>query len=1012
MDEAAVRLLRELFGDERRRAQVIEALAPELPPAGLQPAVDAALYLLELGYDASAALRAVALRALALGDPLLLVGPGESLAWYLPDGDLIAFAELASAIPEDFHEPRARLLAALAVRLAGADQPDAALALLEHAGGGIDADWIGAAAAQIAPTLAGPEAAERLLAIAMTLTPDTRAAALIALAPRLTSEHIGVLAETAEAVEAASTQARLYMEFVRMLPEEERANEARRLLDIAFEMSPAVRAIVAVTIADRLDPPERDLAIAIGVAAATEALRADEASGPWFWDAILGALALAEDEPRRVLADALLDAAYRGNAPPVTDTVRAVLAKLEPDDRSAALMAALRPIMAPPPAAPPEPPPAPAPEPPPEPPDPEFDDLDDLEAFDDLDELAELEELARQADQQSYEGRRPPKPAARPPRVAVVNTGFAEPADPGKAISAFAPLHPGEWHFWLEVGDPLPESIEMQPMGLLASVPSGSTVTVALYPVSEGVEIVDGLDTAELEVRPDGSAIVTRGAAELGDPALSRRRLAFPIRIAPGTGEIELRCSIFRRQLLVQSRLIRARVAAAPSPAGSERVLTSDVDYLLVRRLAPRQLERVAEHRLSLMLNGDGDTHNLHALVAGEDRPVTHSARFDGGEIQDMIKQARRAFRSAAFGSPEPWHEGDRYRYGGPLDRARLEEDLLELAVRGYRFYDACINRLAGSYEAAVDLARRTRRTAAIQIALKQRGGLLLPAALFYDQPLDTGLPELRLCPEFLAAVGDLDALLGSPCFDGACPSHDDVDVVCPSGFWGYRHDLGLPLSLDELDEVSFEIAYDAHPQLGVAVSTDPQFTLRAEHERQLRALRPDLGWRYAATRADAINLMRMREGPAQLLYFYCHGGLSAANAPFLGVGGVDEPGITSDALRTYDIHWSDPRPLVFINGCHTTALEPDTALDFVSRLVDTAAATGVIGTEITTFEPLAGAFALECLRRFLGGEPIGAAVRGARLALLAQGNPLGLIYVPFVMPSVQLVARATAVPE
>jgi hypothetical protein len=535
------------------------------------------------------------------------------------------------------------------------------------------------------------------------------------------------------------------------------------------------------------------------------------------------------------------------------------------------------------------------------------------------------------------------------------------------------------------------------------------------------VEILDGLDTAELEVRADGSAIVTRGAAALADAALARRRVAFPIRIVPATTEIELRCSIFRRQLLVQSRLIRARVVAAPPPPPQpgelselpvSPAMTSDIDYLLVRRLAPRQLERVAEHRLSLMLNGDGATHSLHVLVAGEDGPITHSARFEGGEIQDMIRQARRAFRAAAFGSPEPWHDGDRYRYGGPLDRARLEEDLLELAVRGYRFYDACINRLAGSAAAAADLARRTRQTASIQIALKQGGGLLLPAALLYDQPLDTAMPQLRLCPEFLAAVGDLDAVLGSPCFSGECPSRNDLEVVCPSGFWGFRHDLGLPLSLDGVGDVSFEIEYDANPQLGVAVSTDPQFRLRAEHEQQLRALRPGLGWDYAATRAGAFDLMRMLKGPTQLLYFYCHGGLSEANAPFLAVGGVDEPGITSDNLRAYGIHWSDPRPLVFINGCHTTALEPDTALDFVSRFVDTAAATGVIGTEITTFEPLAGAFALECLRRFFAGEPIGAAVRGARLALLAQGNPLGLIYVPFVMPSVQLKARAPAASE
>jgi hypothetical protein len=43
---------------------------------------------------------------------------------------------------------------------------------------------------------------------------------------------------------------------------------------------------------------------------------------------------------------------------------------------------------------------------------------------------------------------------------------------------------------------------------------------------------------------------------------------------------------------------------------------------------------------------------------------------------------------------------------------------------------------------------------------------------------------------------------------------------------------------------------------------------------------------------------------------------------------------------------------------------------------VEVAAAAGVIGTEISNFEPLAAAFAEECLGRFLAGEAIGDAVR------------------------------------
>ena len=55
--------------------------------------------------------------------------------------------------------------------------------------------------------------------------------------------------------------------------------------------------------------------------------------------------------------------------------------------------------------------------------------------------------------------------------------------------------------------------------------------------------------------------------------------------------------------------------------------------------------------------------------------------------------------------------------------------------------------------------------------------------------------------------------------------------------------------------------------------------------------------------------------------------------------------------------------------------------------------------------EPLATVFAEECLRNFVThGLPIGTAVRQARIAMLAQHNPLGLAYVPFVSPMIHFI--------
>jgi hypothetical protein len=95
----------------------------------------------------------------------------------------------------------------------------------------------------------------------------------------------------------------------------------------------------------------------------------------------------------------------------------------------------------------------------------------------------------------------------------------------------------------------------------------------------------------------------------------------------------------------------------------------------------------------------------------------------------------------------------------------------------------------------------------------------------------------------------------------------------------------------------------------------------------------------------------------------------------------------------------------VFINGCESAKLDPETLGGLIDGFIRDANAVGVIGTEITIFEKLACSFALTALRHFLNGSmTIGAAVRRARLELLRESNPLGLIYVPFVAADTRLV--------
>ena len=181
----------------------------------------------------------------------------------------------------------------------------------------------------------------------------------------------------------------------------------------------------------------------------------------------------------------------------------------------------------------------------------------------------------------------------------------------------------------------------------------------------------------------------------------------------------------------------------------------------------------------------------------------------------------------------------------------------------------------------------------------------------------------------------------------------------------------------------------------------DPAEGMGAQHEMALRALTPDPSAGISPIPERRLSTSFGRASP-HIVYFYCHGGV-ANQRPFIQVGPDNKELIFSSDLRARHVKWETPRPLVFINGCHTTALEPREAHELVSGFVTIARASGVIGTEITIFEPLARGFAEAFLRAFAGGSTVGEAVRSARLDLLQQANPLGLAYTAYALANLKL---------
>ncbi|MDJ0752999.1 MAG: hypothetical protein QNJ45_05740 [Ardenticatenaceae bacterium] len=598
----------------------------------------------------------------------------------------------------------------------------------------------------------------------------------------------------------------------------------------------------------------------------------------------------------------------------------------------------------------------------------------------------------------------PEKRTAQPTRI--VNTGFADQLNPAVPARANRALDSGRrYFFWVEIGEPAAGAIDVRPSELnVANLPADAELTIALFGFPNELELLAGQDIGRMRLQPDGTVSVSQPAVSpAGITAeMAQKRLFFPVQTPAAAGTYRLRCHIYYQQLLLQSHLVTAQVEEQPRLGPEQRLLTI-MDYALSKSLAKEQLRAIRPHKLSVLLNGNDDsTHGFRFLGEGD---FKNEAAIDGDTLQNLIELARGALRMAAWGSEEPFDPGGDhtlYRYDGSPDLGRLKIDLLRLAIRGYRFYDALINQLAGGSRAAETLADTMRRPGFIQLASKASSRLVVPLSTMYDHPLFTSLTasEIKLCPTFLSCLADGQPLIECPCFLGDCPSYGEDDVVCPSGFWGFRHALGHPLTIQNGPEAPTSLPAGSGLEIAMAVSTDPNFVGRSAHEAVVR--RFGSHFHYANERPETIDLMK-KTSP-HLLYFFCHGRL-AADVPSIEVGPPRTRGISRDVLRAKRIRWEkEVRPLVFLNGCHTAALSPHKAFDLVSGFIEQSEAAGVIGTEITSFVPLAKTFAEDFFKHFLVEKrPVGEAIRLARLTLLEQGNPLGLIYIPFVIPSLAI---------
>ncbi|MEJ2345266.1 MAG: hypothetical protein P8076_11280 [Gammaproteobacteria bacterium] len=592
------------------------------------------------------------------------------------------------------------------------------------------------------------------------------------------------------------------------------------------------------------------------------------------------------------------------------------------------------------------------------------------------------------------------------PSRSLVRTGLAEAENAARSLGPGQPLRRARaYFFWMELGSAeLHEpTLDREPEPIpVSNLPPDARLTVSVFAGPGGLEVDGSAASARLRYRPDGSLEIEQPAARPDgvSRATLSKRLYFAIRTPAAPGVARLRCNIYHKGVLLQARLLRVHIDQPPPPG--EPALETTLDYNFTSTFAARYLKGIDEHGMSLLMNDDDDgTHTFYFFGEDPAQPLVKQAHFAETELIERVGVLRRKLRFAAWGDENPWVDQP-YNYAGTGNIQTLTRHLALLAKHGRVFYLDLARKLTASPDELAQFEARTRRPQRVQFAARFGSKEYAPVALLYDYPLNTDASSggYRLCTSFQSALEQGRALQDTACFQGACPdvARDPRSVVCPGGFWGYRHSLGFPEAEKPGANIRPRIEYRDKPHVTVGIGGGLE--LGADHRRTLEQLLQSADTDFRSSRDGIIDLLK--RGHDHLVYFYCHGGLAQGNRVYLRFGEHDDP-FTTAALMDERIMWRDSNPLIFLNGCRTGAIGP-AAFSSAADDFRYHAACGVVATEITVFEESASMFAETFLGHFLEGTQVGEGIRLARIRLLQERrDPTGLAYIPFTLSSTSL---------
>jgi hypothetical protein len=422
-------------------------------------------------------------------------------------------------------------------------------------------------------------------------------------------------------------------------------------------------------------------------------------------------------------------------------------------------------------------------------------------------------------------------------------------------------------------------------------------------------------------------------------------------------------------------------------------------------------------------------THTLNIKGSNEalSRDLEHT-------IENALKQARQALNEVSFeierdedgnivnddktGLPKKKYRFDKNNFPRAADESgyikRFKGDLIELARVGRVLFDAVFGTgavpTAEEKDVVLPLADKLKKLLrdeqVIQISRLKDLGDIWPWALMYDLSINFDKVKdvcLAFRDEDGRALPYKEGIKGCKHRNPKTGNHIDSTVVCPYGFWGFRHIIEQPVwpgGKQAFADLKLKITIPVNPVLEMPLAEDLK-KIEPDHIANMTAFK----FKSLASLQEIMEALHpdFQRPEPHILYFFCHGKYDAHNNAYLEVG-VNEALLPSE-LDDWTFRWENSHGLVFINGCHTADLLPKDLSIIMAPFVK-AYASGIIGTEVTVHTFLAREFAQGFFKRLLPngnpGQKVGAIIRELRLELLMKYNPLGLVYTPYCSADLQ----------